>query len=56
MPTRRSLILSAATIPLVTDPQAAWAQATPNWPVRPVRVIVNYAPGGIHRQCHPSLY
>ncbi len=46
MPTRRSLILSAATIPLAAHPLASQAQTTPNWPVRPVRVIVNYAPGG----------
>ena len=50
MPTRRSLILTAAalaTTPLATTSVSpALAQPAPNWPTRPVRIIVNYAPGG----------
>jgi tripartite-type tricarboxylate transporter receptor subunit TctC len=42
MLTRRWLTFSAAAFPLAR----AHAQATPNWPTRPVKVTVNYAPGG----------
>ncbi|MSP29633.1 MAG: tripartite tricarboxylate transporter substrate binding protein [Acetobacteraceae bacterium] len=41
-----SPILVGAMLALILSAGMAWAQAPSNWPTRPVRVIVNYAPGG----------
>src|SRR5512139_2138627 len=42
--TRRQLI--AGALPFAVFPVAGYAQPTPDYPTRPVRVIVGQAPGG----------
>ncbi|MBP0496565.1 Bug family tripartite tricarboxylate transporter substrate binding protein [Pararoseomonas indoligenes] len=44
MPTRRGLVLAAASMPLTARAEAMRPDAP--WPIRPVHVIVPYAPGG----------
>ncbi|MBP0495161.1 Bug family tripartite tricarboxylate transporter substrate binding protein [Pararoseomonas indoligenes] len=44
MPTRRGLVLAAASMPLIAHAQTERPHAS--WPTRPLRVIVPYAPGG----------
>ncbi|QPS84785.1 hypothetical protein I6G47_31970 (plasmid) [Delftia lacustris] len=48
-PRRRSIfrlaVLAGAALTLVGGAQAAVAQAK-SWPTKPIRVIVNYPPGG----------
>ena len=43
---RRALLSSALLPPLLLQPRAADAQATAEWPARPVRILLAYPPGG----------